>query len=85
MAHRYHEALRAVHQYVVVHLSIARLEYVEHVLAVGGVHNPAQREEGEGLGGGTPRPTDPDIAALPDHPDGASDTDLIDFALAFWC
>ena len=47
MTHGDDEAFGAVHEYVVVHLSIARFEYVEYVLGVGRVDDAPQREEGE--------------------------------------
>ena len=49
VAHGNHESLRSVHEYVVVHLAVSRLEDVQDVLAVGGVDDPPQGEEGEGL------------------------------------
>ena len=47
MGHGHNEAFGAVHEYVVVHLSIAGFEYVEDVFRVGRVDYPAEREEGE--------------------------------------
>ena len=48
VAHGDYESLRPVHEYVVVHLAVSRLEDVQDVLAVGGVDYPPQGEEGEG-------------------------------------
>mmetsp|Transcript_110761 Transcript_110761/g.309532 ORF Transcript_110761/g.309532 Transcript_110761/m.309532 type:complete len:230 (-) Transcript_110761:247-936(-) len=46
----YHKSLRSIHQNVRVHLTIARLENIQHMLRVGCVYKSTQRKEWQDLG-----------------------------------